>query len=285
MAQRGRGGWGPKPRNQSNQASLFPSTQPVPPDDFPSLQANNVAPTNPQPALTTVPVSQPKQNKRGYTYQPQAQSMSLRHVQYTPPPKDLVQHAANLTKQLKQNPVSFIYSKTNSGFCSFVPLNRFDLLRDVEPVCASLKAAFARDPRGVLVELQKHNAYGSYINPATYSSCKWIDKTKNLHISLLEIGESGEAIQLGIKESKYVDLSFSEVNQTDFEGVAWAKETHEGHLNTESPLLCYPTSPTRVWITLNFFPPQSVPVIPKDQYYFHMSIALLEKEPEAVIYK
>jgi hypothetical protein len=151
------------------------------------------------------------------------------------------------------------------------PLDARALRSALRPIHDLLQRADARTTLALLDS--EPNAYRNGLQSCT-PSMQWVSKLDNLHAS---VGKHGKAVKAAVQSGAVMRGSPVAIGQAShYRG--W--ETHAGHGNTATPLLCYATAPGKAWITVHLDPAAFQGMRPHDEWYYHVSIAVLEDTPK-----
>lgn len=162
--------------------------------------------------------------------------------------------------------------RRSANFCVLKPLDESAVLAAVQPIHDLLQRAFASEPLAMLAALESHtNAYRNGLD-CIDTNINWHSKLHDLHISVDGHGSSGRIVSEGIANATVCEVHLSAVHQSYYTGM----ESHRGHVDTPSSLLCYAQRRDKAWIALHFHPgimPSGLR--PSDGYYYHLSLAKL----------
>ena len=166
-------------------------------------------------------------------------------------------------------------------FQSLVPVDADALREAVRPIHDCLAHAYALDAEATLHALaDSADAYAAGLRPAA-AGLRGESRLDKPPVSLDGGGAAGAAIA-ALGESTAVSAPFAAVRQADPFCRDSAK--HRGHRDTRSALLVYHNGVpgagrrSRNWVTLNLAcePLCALGLRPRDGWYFHMSLAVLQ---------
>ena len=152
------------------------------------------------------------------------------------------------------------------------PCDAGALLKLVTPIHDKLRAAFEEEHARCLQWLDRDtNAYANgcaQVDPRV----RWVSKLHDLHATV----SSGREFSRCVESGQVAHVPLSAVKQAH--PFYRSSERHRGHADSASPLLCYREHATKAWITLHLDPAILVKLglRPKDDWYFHISLAKLE---------
>ena len=141
--------------------------------------------------------------------------------------------------------------------------------QQIQRIHDCIKQAYQRNPSMTLAKLElETNAYGNCLDGEDFV---WKSKLHSLHASL----ERESVVPSSIGNSGHVQVA--PVNVEKDYG-KWPNDSHSGHKNTKSGILCYMSS-GNIWVTLHLDPTPMVSsnLFPGDWTYFHISLAKLER--------
>ena len=170
--------------------------------------------------------------------------------------------------------------KPRQPFQSLVPVDVDALREAIRPVHDCLAHAYALDAEATLHVLSETaDAYAAGLRPAP--GLQWESRLDRPHVSLDGSGAAGAAIS-ALGSDTAVLAPFAAVRQAD--PFCRGSSKHRGHRDTRSALLVYHNGVpgvgrrSRNWVTLNIAcePLCALGLRPKDGWYFHLSLAVLQ---------